>query len=163
SCNHFYQRRELLDAPLTTLTTLAAEMDKKLVFGVVKSPSDPIAQRCHFARIREFDAADYASLCQNHLDTEQAGCLDFAKLFRFPRELNAHQLKAACQWLAGQSEVVSTERFIDYLRTNRLFSNVDLGEVQPVNLHDLKGVEDVIRSLEANIIVPLENDELAAE
>jgi SpoVK/Ycf46/Vps4 family AAA+-type ATPase len=142
---------------------VAAEMDKKLIFGVVNSPADPIAERCHFAGIREFDAADYDSLCQNYLGAEQAGCLDFAKLFRFARELNAHQLKAACQWLAGQPEAVSTERFIEYLRTNRLFSNVDLGEVQPVNLHDLKGVEDVIRSLEANIIVPLENDELAAE
>jgi ATP-dependent 26S proteasome regulatory subunit len=32
-----------------------------------------------------------------------------------------------------------------------------------VDLYDLKGVDDVIRSLETNIIVPLENDELAAE
>ncbi len=163
SCNHFYPRGDLLDAPLTTITTLAAETDKKLIFGVVNSPSDPIAQRCHFARIRAFDATDYAALCQSYLGAEQADRLDYAKLFRFARELNAHQLKAACQWLAAQPEAVSTERFIEYLRSNRLFSNVDLGEVQPVNLHDLKGVEDVIRSLEANLIVPLENDELAAE
>src|SRR5207253_471199 len=31
------------------------------------------------------------------------------------------------------------------------------------DLSDLKGIDEVIRSLEANIIVPLENDELAAE
>ena len=94
---------------------------------------------------------------------EQAAQIDFAKLFRFARELNAHQLKAACQWLAHHHATISTELFIEYLRTMRLSSNVDLGEVQPVNLHDLKGVEEVIRSLEANIIVPLENDELASE
>jgi ATP-dependent 26S proteasome regulatory subunit len=35
--------------------------------------------------------------------------------------------------------------------------------VQPVDLHDLQGVDYVIRSLEANIVVPLENDELAGE
>ncbi len=162
-CNHFYQRRNLLDAPLTTLTSLAIEMDKKLIFGVVNSPSDPIAQRCYYAHIREFDAADYESICRNHLGTERSSRLDYAKIFRFARELNAHQLKAACQWLVAQGDAVSTEEFIEYLRSNRLFSNVDLGEVQPVNLHDLKGVEDVIQSLEANIIVPLENDELAAE
>jgi SpoVK/Ycf46/Vps4 family AAA+-type ATPase len=40
---------------------------------------------------------------------------------------------------------------------------VDLGEVQAVELRDLQGVDDVIRSLEANIVVPLENDELASE
>src|ERR671939_194902 len=42
-------------------------------------------------------------------------------------------------------------------------SNVDLGEVEAVDLHDLQGIDDVIESLEANIIVPLENDALAAE
>jgi len=163
SCNHFYQRRELIDAPLTTLTALAAETNKKLIFGVVNSPSETIAKRCHFARIRDFTAGDYASLCRNYLGDDEAAHLDYAKLFRFSRELNAHQLKAACQWLSSGDDSVTTERFIDYLRNNRLFSNVDLGEVQPVNLHDLKGIDDVIRSLEANIIVPLENDELAAE
>jgi len=51
--------------------------------------------------------------------------------------------------------------FIEYLRSQRLASNVDLGEVQTVNLKDLKGVDDVLRNLEINIVLPLENDELA--
>ena len=42
-------------------------------------------------------------------------------------------------------------------------SNVQLGEVEAVNLYDLKEIEDVIESLEANIILPLENDALATE
>jgi ATP-dependent 26S proteasome regulatory subunit len=42
-------------------------------------------------------------------------------------------------------------------------SNVDLGEVQTVSLADLKGVDDVIRALEANVIMPLEHSELATE
>jgi ATP-dependent 26S proteasome regulatory subunit len=44
-----------------------------------------------------------------------------------------------------------------------LASNVDLSEVQPVSLRDLQGVDSVIESLEANIVLPLENDELATE
>src|SRR5205085_8166264 len=40
-------------------------------------------------------------------------------------------------------------------------SNVELGEVEAVDLADLKGIDDVIESLEANIIMPLENDKLA--
>lgn len=94
SCNHFYQRRGLLDAPLTTITTLAVESDQKLIFGYGGCPSEPIAQRCHFARIREFDAGDYSIICHNYLG-EQAAQIDFAKLFRFARELNAHQLKGS--------------------------------------------------------------------
>ena len=71
-------------------------------------------------------------------------------------------MKGACAFVtpAGRAD---TERLIDYLRSQRMASNVDLGEVQAVELRDLKGVDDVIRALEANIIVPLENDALAAE
>src|SRR5258708_21221476 len=54
-----------------------------------------------------------------------------------------------------------TTIFIEYLRSQRLASNVDLGEVQTVDLKDLKGVDDVLRNLEINIVLPLENDELA--
>src|SRR5205807_9012232 len=58
---------------------------------------------------------------------------------------------------------LDTDRFIDYLRSQWLVSNVNLGEVQAVDLNDLQGVDAVLRSLEANIILPLENDALATE
>jgi SpoVK/Ycf46/Vps4 family AAA+-type ATPase len=45
----------------------------------------------------------------------------------------------------------------------RLVSNVDLSEVQKVELRDLRGMNDVIESLEANVVLALENDALAAE
>jgi ATP-dependent 26S proteasome regulatory subunit len=162
TAHHFYPRFGLLDAPLTTLTGFAADAGKKLVFAAVGEPSRPIKERCHFARIREFDAGDYEAVCRHYLGADRAGLLDYRRIYRFARELNAHQLKAACQSQGGRDDL-DTERFIDYLRANRLFSNVDLGEVQAVDLRDLHGVDDVIRSLEANIVVPLENDELASE
>lgn len=40
---------------------------------------------------------------------------------------------------------------------------MELSEVATVTLRDLHGVDDIIRSLEANIVLPLENDELAQE
>ncbi len=86
--------------------------------------------------------------------------LDFEKVFRFAPKLNAHQLKSACQWLANHPNL-TTDLFIEYLRSQRLASNVDLGEVQAVDLKDLKGVDDVLRSLEINIVLALENDALA--
>jgi ATP-dependent 26S proteasome regulatory subunit len=42
-----------------------------------------------------------------------------------------------------------------------LASNVDLSEVQSVDLEDLQGVDDVLRSLEIHIVLPLENDLLS--
>jgi hypothetical protein len=162
-CNHFYWRNGLLDGPLSTLTTYAAETGKRLIFADEGSPPNPVRQRCHFVPIKEFEVADYQFLCRAYLGDAVTDRIDFGKVFRFARELNAHQIKAACQWFRANPDAVDTAAFIDYLRTKRLSSNVDLGEVQQVELHDLQGVDDVLRSLEANIIVPLENDELAAE
>jgi ATP-dependent 26S proteasome regulatory subunit len=88
--------------------------------------------------------------------------LDFDKIHRFAPRLNAHQLKGACLWHRAHPSI-DTNEFIDYLRSQRLASNVQLDEVTQVELHELKGVDDVIRSLEANVVLPLENDALANE
>jgi transitional endoplasmic reticulum ATPase len=162
-CNMFYPRKGLLDGPMTTLAVHTIQAGKKLIFGSDHNTPAPVSARAHFARIKEFDPSDYQCVCASHLGQPTASRLDFQKIFRFARELNAHQIKAACQWFQNAIDTVDTERFIDYLRSQRLSSNVDLGEVQQVDLRDLQGVDDVIRSLEANIIVPLENDKLAAE
>ena len=44
-----------------------------------------------------------------------------------------------------------------------MISNVDIGEVQDVDLSMLKGIDDIVTALEANIILPLEDDSLASE
>ena len=47
--------------------------------------------------------------------------------------------------------------------SQRLASNVDLEDVQEVELRDLQGVDDVIRSLDIHTVLPLTNDSLTAE
>ena len=159
---HFYPRLGLLNAPAKTLAAYAEGAGKKLVFGTEGTPPLPLYHRAYGAGIEDFGAADYEAVCRAYLSPETAARLDYRKIHRFAAKLNAHQLKSACLWLAGD-EALDTERFIEYLRSQRLASNVDLGEVADVDLSDLKGVDEVIRSLEANIILPLEDDELAAE
>src|SRR5262249_5302275 len=88
--------------------------------------------------------------------------LDFAKVHRFAPKLNAHQLRGACLWFKDRAPV-ETNAFVEYLRSQRLTSNVELGEVADVDLRELKGVDDVIQSLETNVVLPLENDLLATE
>ena len=161
-CGHFYPRLGLLNAPLTTLCTYAVEAGKQLVFGSERGAPAPVHQRAYYAGIEDFQPADYEFLCHQYLETAVASRLDYRKIYRFAAKLNAHQLKSACLWLK-QDAALDTERFIEYLRSQRLASNVDLGEVRAVDIHDLKGVDDVIQSLEANIILPLEHDELASE
>jgi SpoVK/Ycf46/Vps4 family AAA+-type ATPase len=157
-----YPRSGLLDAALQTLVNEAEALGRKLIFGTTGANAQPLSTRAYFAHIEEFEPEDYAHICAAYLGAERAGRLDFAKIHRFARHLDAHQLKSACVWMARQDEV-DTESFIEYLRSVRLVSNVDLAEVQQVDLRDLKGVDDVIEALEANVVLPLENDALAAE
>jgi ATP-dependent 26S proteasome regulatory subunit len=156
----FYPLNNLLLGPLNTLATYATATGKKLLFGSEGSAPGPIRQRAYHAGIEKFTAEDYAFLCHVYLTPDVADRLEYAKIHRFAPKLNAHQIKGACLWLRSE-RALDTEQFIDYLRSQKMASNVDLGEVQAVDLHELKGVDDVIQSLEASIILPLENDELA--
>ena len=160
SC-HFYPRAGYLTSPLTVLATYAVEADKKLILGTDNRLADPLRERSFGCRIESFSPDDYRHLCQTFTALPSLP-LDFAKVHRFAPKLNAHQLKLACAW-CQQADSLETEPFIEYLRSQQLASNVVLGEVAKVDLHELQGVDDVIRSLEANIVVPLENDELATE
>jgi len=154
-----YPRAGFLEASLTALCGYAIGARKKLILSGVRSAA--VRQRSYAFGIHDFTATDYEFLCRAHLGAA-AGGLDYEKIYRFATALNAHQLKATCVWLKPE-ENLDTDRFIDYLRTQYLGSNVDLDEVQQLQLRDLKGVDEIIQSLEDNIILPLENDELAKE
>ncbi len=157
-----YPRTYLLDIALLAALTGAAACGKKLIFGVdEKSVPPPVWRRAYSWTIRPFDVADYARVCRAYLG-EVGGSLDFAAVHHFAPGLNAHQLRAACVWL-GDDSALDTDRFIEYLRSRNMTSNVELEEVVPVDWNDLKGVPDVIRALEAKIALPLENDALATE
>jgi transitional endoplasmic reticulum ATPase len=161
TCCHFYPRQGFFHPPLTGLATYAAEAGKKLVFGDGGKTPDSVRQRAYAYAVRDFKPADYAFLLRAHLGDAAEG-LDAEKIHRFAPKLNAHHFRAACRRLRGEPDL-GTQRFIDYLRLQQMASNVDLGEVQDVDLHDLQGIADVLESLEANVILPLENDELTAE
>lgn len=157
---HGYPRSGFLNAQLLTLATYAEEAGKKIVFASKGYPSGPLQQRALKIALDEFKAEDYAGICRAYLVPATDARLDYKKIHRFAPHLSAHQLKNACLSLRTEPGL-DTERFIEYLRAQELASNVDLGEVQAVSLDDLKGVRDILTSLEANLILPLENDELA--
>jgi AAA+ superfamily predicted ATPase len=162
ACNYMYQRKGFLNVPLTTLASYAQAAGKRLIFGSRGHGPAPVAARSYFYGIADFSVTDYEHLCRAYLGPTRARRLDYAKIHRFAPKLQGHQLRSSCVWL-GRERGLDTDRFIAYLRSQRMASNVDLGEVQDVDLHDLKGVDDVIQSLEASIVLPLENDALATE
>jgi transitional endoplasmic reticulum ATPase len=161
-CSYQYPRKDYFDGPLTAVVAETARMNKRLVFTSRGSTPDPIANRCYYHGIKKLVAEDYQHICAAWLPDGAAARLDFAKIHRFAPKLNGHQLRGASQELALDSSL-NTDRFIEYLRARRMASNVDLAEVQAVELHSLKGLDDIIESLEANVVLPFENDRLADE
>jgi transitional endoplasmic reticulum ATPase len=155
-----YPRNGLMHVALKAVCDHVEQSGKRLVLGSEGSPPGSLGDLAYTFGIDEFEPEDYAFICREYLE-ESAARLDFGKVHRFAPKLNAYQLRNACIWL--RSAKPDTETFIEYLRSQQMASNVDLGEVQEVDLHDLQGIDDLIRALEANIILPLENDALAQE
>jgi SpoVK/Ycf46/Vps4 family AAA+-type ATPase len=160
---HAYPRSGFVGVTIAALTASAASEGRTLVVAA-NHPLDSDARR---VGIGELTAEDYSVMCSAYLAPELIRAIDFVKVHRFARRINGHQLRRACEavrpTLQGTSGTNATDVFIDYLKTAQLVSNVDLREVQAVSLEDLKGVDDVLRALEANVILPLEQSELAAE
>ena len=161
-CAQGNPRLNLLAATLVPIAQVARDTGKPLVFAAEGIPVPGIYERVPHAQIPPFEVADYAQLCATYLPAERAQALDVKKIHRFAPNLNARQLRNTCNALRDETRL-DTDRFVDYLREHQLASNVDLGEVQAVDLHDLKGLDDVLESLEANVILPLENTEVAEE
>jgi SpoVK/Ycf46/Vps4 family AAA+-type ATPase len=155
---HSYPRSRWLQAPALTLCRYAAETNKKLVFGGT-APS-AVRSRAYSFEIKEFGLADCVQLIAAYLPPAQVQRLNIEKIHRYAPGLDGHQIKNACRWLADEASL-DTDRFIEYLRSQGLTSNVHLSEVRQVGLQDLQGIDDVIESLETHIVFPLENDEMS--
>ncbi len=161
-CNYMYPRKDYFAGPLTAVVQEATRNNQRLIFTSRGSAPEPIAKSCYYFGIKTLAPEDYQHICMAWLPEGIAPRLDFAKIHRFAPKLHGHQLRGACQELAFDP-TLDTEGFIEYLRARRMTSNVDLGEVQAVELRTLKGLDDVLESLEANVVLPFENDALATE
>ena len=161
-CSHSYPRLNFLAAAMVPLVDMAQDDGKTLVFATESMPIPGLYNRVPTVPIPAFTVEDYTALSGVFLGAAQSGALDMRKVHRFAPSLNARQIRSTCLALR-EDKALDTERFVDYLREHHMVSNVDLGEVQAVDLHDLKGLDDVIKALEANVILPLENSEVAEE
>jgi transitional endoplasmic reticulum ATPase len=159
-CNH-YPRSGLLTLALAALVRRALAAGKQLILAHGGWTPDALSSHCRTFSLTEFTPDDYAFFGRLFLSDEQTDGLDFARVHRFAPALNAHQLKLAFTWLAREG-ALDTEKVIEYLRSQHLTSNVHLEEVQQVTLSDLHGVAEVVESLEGNVVLPLENHELAS-
>jgi len=170
---HAYPRVQLLALTITALAAKLERVQRTLVLASMMI-NERLANLGTQVAIRMPTAEDYRVITSAYLAPEQVERLDFAKIHRFARRMSARQLRAACEAMRESPALAptlddpadterATDAFVDYLRSVQLVSNVDIGEVQAVSLDDLKGLDDVRRALEANVILPLEHGELATE
>jgi ATP-dependent 26S proteasome regulatory subunit len=158
---HGYPRPGFLMVPLTALAAYAAEHSKHIIYGV-DSHAYVGAYAAHAQiRISDFSPADFQAIAAKYLG-QSAAAIDFVKVHRYASRLAATQLRNVAEALNG-ADNLDTELFLERLRATELISNVDLGEVQAVDLRDLKGMEDVLQAIEANVLLPLEQPDLANE
>jgi AAA+ superfamily predicted ATPase len=157
SCD--YIRKSLFEAVLTATLETAATARKKVLFACDEIPY-VLSRRGHSWFIRDFAAEDFAAICSAYLDPAVWHELNFEEIHRFAPSLNAHQLRKASLWLSHEPEL-TTARFLKYLNTHNLVSNVEIKEVEPVTWNDLRGVDDLIQALEAKVALPFENREWA--
>jgi ATP-dependent 26S proteasome regulatory subunit len=157
-----YPRPMFVLVSFAALRAYAEQSGKRVVFAAGPHSFFGDGRAHAHVTLEDFTAEDYAAICAAHLGPAHGNRIDFGRVYRFAPRLTATQLRSACEALRGQ-EHLDTEIFLEHLRARQLASNVDLAEVQQVELHDLKGMDDVIRALEANVLLPLEQPELAAE
>lgn len=163
---HMYPRGSLVQLAIKALADQAKATGRTVVVSTTAA-FESVAFLAERAAIKELDVEDYRAIVSAYLAPEHVEAIDFPKVHRFARRMTAAQLRRASEGIRPRLETGgganATDVFIDYLRSAQLISNVDLGEVQTVKLEDLRGLDDVLRALEANVILPLEHSELATE
>jgi transitional endoplasmic reticulum ATPase len=153
-----YPRAGYMELGIRMLCDEAERLGGWLLF-VGSARSQTLRERALHYGIPRFTRDDQEFLIRATFPEEHCQELDFAKIRRFAPNLNARQIARASRFVPESGW--STEDLIEYLRSQDLVANVDLGQVEDVNLEDLHGIDDVVEKLEANVILPFENDELA--
>jgi AAA+ superfamily predicted ATPase len=156
-----YPRQTFVLVPLTALAAFAAEHSKHIIYAVDGHVPVSASSTHGYIRIPDFAPADFQAIAASYLG-ESATAIDFEKVHRYAPRLAATHLRNVSEGLKDLPNL-DTELFLERLRATELVSNVDLAEVQAVDLSDLKGMEDVLQAIEANVLLPLEQPELASE
>jgi ATP-dependent 26S proteasome regulatory subunit len=157
---HSYPRSNYVMNVLHALSERVEESQKTLVLGTAEHTGIFWRAPGGSVSLGELQPRDYRAICDEYLAPVVADAIDFERVHRHARRVSARMLRLTCEALCDDMSL-DADRFVDHLRTHHLVSNIDLDEVQAVDLRELRGLEDLVEQLEANIIMPLENAELA--
>lgn len=158
---HSAARPKSLGVAFDALLKILEDDDKTLILGLRYRAPQPLHSRCIYAGMPKLSAHDFGHLIGGLLG-DRARDFDFDRIHRFVPRLDGHQMRYSALGLREHG-ALTTDAFIDFLEKHALASNVNTGEVAQVSLDDLHGVDDVIRQLDVDVIVPMERVDVAKE
>lgn len=89
--------------------------------------------------------------------------VDYKSVHAYSANLTVNQIRKASKLIEVEEKSFSAQQLIEELEKHAIVSNVDRKDVEKVKLADLKGLDEVIKQLEIDVITPLENPEMADE
>jgi transitional endoplasmic reticulum ATPase len=158
-CNHWYPRSGMDQPALLALLDSARRTGCKVVVATTGSVNEVVDPRCLFVGFNRLDIEDYRFLFGHYL-ADRATSIDVQRVFEFAPRLTIHQIRGSLDVLRDH-DALTTDVVIDYLERLKMASNVNVGQVRPVTLADLKGVDEVVAALGRFVINPLVEEELA--
>lgn len=154
-----YPRDDYFEVIGQAIAERVQETGGRVIFGTKGGIPAPLRRLAFAVGVGELTPGDYSHVCKSFGLSET---VDVEEIFRFAPRLNFYQLRDACEH-CQRNGTLTTSHFVEYLRSRELASNVELNEVDAVDFDDLVGIDDVIESLESNVVFPLEDDARACQ
>ncbi|BBM85987.1 ATP-binding protein [Candidatus Uabimicrobium amorphum] len=152
------QSNEFWELILQLICSKAMSMSKKIIFSHTGIATSLVHKRCMYIELEDFQVEDYQFFGEVFFKKHT---LDMSKVYQFVPRLNVYQMKMAGQAFHSQEDVHNDD-VIDYLLEHHNVNNVFIENVEKVHLEEIKGLDDVLQTLETHVILPLESP-LAAE
>jgi len=149
------------------LCAAATKMGKRLLFigrplQSWESPADAYGDQSAIVTMPIFTLVDYQSFADRILGKEKAAGIDMRVVYKYASFLNGYQLGVAFGLLAATSQKsFSADDVIKCLEDFVVTTNTRTAEVEALSFDSLPGAEGIVKELETNIVLPLENRELA--
>jgi len=163
---NYYSRRPIGLEDFTTdaIKAYIETHDKKLILGLNRNYlSHKFFADSLIVEMEKTTAEDYAYYFQV-FGGKAFSKIDFKKIHQYSSNLNINQIRKACKLIEIENKkTFKADQLIEALEKHAIVSNVDRKEVEEIKLEDLKGLDEVIKQLEIDVITPLENPEMAAE
>ena len=152
---------------LERLRAFAVASGHRLVLGGQvpeswQTATDQFGPQAAVVPLTAFGPADYAVIARTLAGEARVDGVDFETLHHFAGHLNGYQLRLALAMLSDKPEL-TTNDVIKSLETHVMVSNTKVEDVEAVSFDRLPGHEHIVESLMTNIVIPMENRDLARE